>query len=76
MVVESRKRDEDLVHEIEPAVQEELIKHQGKWVVLTRTHVIAIRETPADAYAAARLGRTESPILYHVPDPRLGFSYS
>jgi hypothetical protein len=45
-------------------------------VVLTRTHVIAIRETPADAYAAARLGRTESPILYHVPDPRLGFSYS
>jgi hypothetical protein len=44
-------------------------------VVLTRTHVIAIRETPADAYAAARLAGIESPILYHVPDPRLGYSY-
>ncbi len=76
MVVEDKTRDEELVHEIEPAVQEELARHPGKWAVLTRAEVIAIRDTPADAYAAARDAGIASPILYHVPDLRAGYSYS
>jgi hypothetical protein len=75
MVVEGKTRDEDLVHEIEPAVQAELVRHPGKWAALTRSEVIAIRDTPAAAYAAARSAGIESPILYHVPDPRAGYSY-
>jgi hypothetical protein len=75
MVVEEKARDEGLVYEIEPAVQEELIKHPGKWAAVTRSEVIAIRDTPADAYAAARLAGVESPILYQIPDTRAGYSY-
>lgn len=45
MVVKDKTRDEDLVHEIEPAVQEQLVKHPGKWAALTRSEVIAIRDT-------------------------------
>lgn len=74
MVVDERPA-EDLVYEIEPAVQEELIKHPGKWAAFTRSEVIAIRDTAADAYAAARLAGIESPILYQIPDTRAGYSY-
>lgn len=74
MVVRGRPT-EDLVYEIEPAVQEELIKHPGKWAAVTRSTVIAIRDTSTEAYLAARAVGVESPILYQVPDTRAGYSY-
>jgi len=61
-------------HEISPAVQEELVKHPGKWVALTRTAVIEIRDTSTEAYEAAIAAGVESPILYQVPDPRAGYA--
>jgi len=66
---------EDLVYEIDPAVQVELQKHPGKWAALTRSKILAIRKTSTAAYAAARDAGENSPILYLVPDSRDGYSY-
>ena len=73
MVIDERR--EDLVHEIEPQVQEQLLRHPGKWAALTRSEVIAIRETSTEALAAARELGVEAPILYQIPDIRAGYSY-
>lgn len=54
---------------------EELIKHPGKWVAMTRSRILAIRDTPAEAYAAGREAGVGVPILYQVPDTRARFSY-
>ena len=75
MVVDDRTNDEDLVHEIEPSVQDELVKHPGKWASLTRSAIIAIRNTSTEAYAAAREAGIDEPILYQIPDTRAGYSY-
>lgn len=75
MVIEERTRDEDLVYEIEPDVQQELLKYPGKWAAITRSEVLAIRDTSTEAYAAARAAGVESPILYQIPDNRTGYSY-
>jgi hypothetical protein len=64
-----------LVYEIEPAVQDELLRHPGRWVALTRSAVIAVRDTSTEAYDAARAAGVDSPILYQVPDTRTGYSY-
>jgi hypothetical protein len=74
MVVDERPV-QDLVYEIEPAVQEELIKHPGKWAAVTRSKVIAIRDTLTEAYDAACEAGADLPILYQVPDTRAGYSY-
>ena len=74
MVTDERPA-EDLVHEIEPSVQNELLKHPGKWAALTRTEIIAIRDTSLEAYRAAIEAGITSPILYLVPDNRTGYSY-
>ena len=67
--------DERPIYEIDPEVQDELVKHPGMWAVMTRTAVIAIRDTPGDAYAAARAAGIDDPILYQIPDTRAGYSY-
>ncbi|MHB8892531.1 MAG: DUF5678 domain-containing protein [Candidatus Limnocylindrales bacterium] len=64
-----------MVYEIEPAVQDELLRYPGKWVALTRSAVIAVRDTSTEAYDAARSAGIDSPILYQVPDTRTGYSY-
>ena len=74
MAVDERPAD-DLVYEIEPSVQEELIKHPGKWVAMRRSRILAIRDTPAEAYAAGREAGVGVPILYQVPDTRARYSY-
>ena len=61
MVTDERAKDGDSIHEIEPAVQDELVKHPGKWASLTRTKIIAIRDTSTEAYAAARDAGIEEP---------------
>jgi hypothetical protein len=74
MVVDERPT-KDLVYEIEPEVQEELLKHPGKWAAITRSKVIAIRDTPAEAIDAAIKAGVDLPILYQVPDTHAGYSY-
>ena len=74
MAVDERPAN-DLVCEIEPSVQEELIKHPGKWVAMTPPGFLAIRDTPAEAYAAGREAGVGVPILYQVPDTRARYSY-
>ena len=66
MAVDERRTD-DLVYEIEPSVQEELIKHPGKWVAMTRSKVLAIRDAPAEAYAAGREAGVGLPISTRSP---------
>jgi hypothetical protein len=75
MVTDERTRDEDLVYEIEPDVQAELLKYPGKWAALTPTKLLAIADTSTEAYKAGRALGVESPILYLVPDHRAGYSY-
>lgn len=75
MVVDERALHEDLIYEIEPDVQDELIKHPGKWAALTRTKLLAIADTSMEAFEAAHALGIESPILYLVPDNRAGYSY-
>lgn len=61
--------------EVEPSVQAELIKPPGKWVAMTRSRILAIRDTSEEAYAAGRDAGVGVPILYQVPDTRARFSY-
>ncbi len=74
MVIDERP-PADREYEIEPSVQEELLKYPGKWAALTRTELIAVAETSTGAYEAAIKAGFESPILYLVPDNRTGYSY-
>ena len=68
MTVAERPKTEE--HQIAPELQEELIAHPGKWVAMTRTELLAIEDSPAKAYQAARKQGVETPILYFVPDNR------
>jgi Family of unknown function (DUF5678) len=56
-----------LEHEIDPSVQDELMQHPGKWAALTRSRVIAVRDTAREAYDAAVAEGISSPIMYLVP---------
>jgi hypothetical protein len=73
MVVDERTRDE--IEGIAPDLQDELIKHPGKWAAITSTKILALEDNPMDAYRKAREQGIEEPILYHIPDNRAGFSY-
>jgi Family of unknown function (DUF5678) len=66
---------ETIAPEIALDLQNELIKHPGKWAAMTRTELIALADTAQEAYRLARQQGTETPILYHVPDSRSGYSY-
>jgi hypothetical protein len=66
---------EDLVYEIEPEVQEDLLKHPGKWAALTRSALLAVADSPEDALARARKLGYQSPILYWIPDRATSFFF-
>jgi hypothetical protein len=68
VVVVEERPTEDLVYEIEPAVQDELLRYPGKWAAITRTEIIAVRDNSTDAYQAALALGVGSPILFHVAD--------
>lgn len=53
---------------IRPELQEELLKHPGKWVAMDRARILAIADDPSAALAAARKAGHEHPTLYRVPD--------
>ena len=75
MVTDERTQHEDLVYEIEPAVQDELVKHPGKWAALTPSQVIVIRDSSGEAYRDAQAAGFDEPILYQIPDTKAGYSY-
>lgn len=61
--------EQPLEHELDPDLQEQLLKFPGKWAVVTRSEIIAVGDTLADAMKeAARRGALEGVILHHVPD--------
>jgi hypothetical protein len=68
MTIAERELEQPLEHEIDPSVQEELLRHPGKWAAITRSEVIAIADTPSAALKEARAHGHESPILYFVPE--------
>jgi hypothetical protein len=75
MVVDEGTRNEDLVHEIEPQLQQELLKHPGKWAAITRSKILAIGDDPRKVVAAARKMGIAAPILYRIPDASTLYFY-
>jgi hypothetical protein len=60
--------EQPLEHEIDPAIQDELLQHPGQWVALTRSKILATGPDPVAVLADARELGYEAPILYHVPE--------
>ena len=66
--------DESLLeHVIEPALQEELWQHAGRWAAITRSEILAIGDTPAEVYEAAVALGHKTPWLWYVPKPGVSF---
>lgn len=70
MVTRERERDEAPEYVLAPELQDELIRHPGKWAAITQTELIALADTSEEAYRLAGERGIETPILYHVPDQR------
>ena len=75
MVAAERTRDEDSVYEIEPQLQQELLKHPGKWAAITRSKILAIGDDPRVVVASARKMGVAAPILYRIPDASTLYFY-
>jgi hypothetical protein len=73
MAIADRELEAPLEHEIDPQLQEELLRHTGKWVAMTRTRILAVGDDPQTIFEQARASGVDAPILYHVPD--VGTSY-
>jgi len=58
---------ERLERPIERKVQEELLKHPGKWAAITRTRVIAIGDSSVEVLRVATQKGVRRPILYRIP---------
>lgn len=67
IIDDRQKLEEPLEHEVDPELQEELLKHRGRWVAMTRAKLLAVGDSPAEVLAAAHEVGCESPILYFVP---------
>ena len=66
------EKNEKAEHVIRPELQEELLKHPGKWIAMDRVRILAVGDTPADVLAAARKSGHVHPTLYRVPDAGTG----
>ncbi len=74
MVVD--ERPVELTYEIDPGVQDELLKFApGQWVALTPSKIIAVRDSATDAYQAARDEGVDAPILVEIPTGHPGSYY-
>jgi hypothetical protein len=69
-IAERSDVEERLQFEIDPALQQRLFEHAGKWVALTRSEIIAIADTPSEAFHAAQEAGITDPILYRVPEDK------
>jgi hypothetical protein len=63
--------------ELTPEVREALSAYPGKWVALNPAPVaiLAVEDTPAEAFQAAQRAGVETPLLYQVPDSTLRAYY-
>ena len=68
MAVKERELEQPLEHEIDPAVQDELLRHPRKWAAITRSKILAIADSPDAALEGARTLGYDAPILYWIPE--------
>ena len=61
-----RDEHEAAEYVISPELQQELLKHPGKWVAMDRTRILEIGESPEDVLARARARGHQHPIIYRV----------
>ena len=71
----AERETEELQQEITASVQQELLKHPGKWAAITRSEVLAIGNDPRKVVEAARRKGVTSPILYRIPDASTLYFY-
>ena len=74
-VIDRPAREERLQHELDPELQQELQKHPGEWVAITRTTLIAFGKDPAAVARKAREAGIDSPMMFRVPDPEAAAHY-
>lgn len=60
---------------ISPELQDELLKHPGRWVAMDRVRILAVGDDPAVVLAQARQSGNAHPILYRVPDKNIGYFF-
>jgi hypothetical protein len=65
MVVAERPIDTE--YEIAPELQDELLKHPGKWVAMSDVEILAVADTADEAFERAVAAGQSSPTLYRVP---------
>jgi hypothetical protein len=62
-------------HVIRPELQDELLKHPGKWVAIDRVRILAVGDDPASVLAESRRAGHPHPTLYRVPDKDTAFFF-
>jgi hypothetical protein len=67
MTIAERELEQPLEHEIDPALQRELLKHPGEWVAVTRSELIASSTEVAEVFRLAAERGVASPIVFQVP---------
>lgn len=53
-------------HEIDPRLQEQLLKHAGRWVATTHDRLLAVGDSATEVYRAAREQDVDVPIVFRV----------
>lgn len=75
MAIAERELEQPLEHEIDPSVQDELLRHPGEWAALTRSEVIAFGGSAEEVLDEAHRVGHEHPILYRVPDTSTSYFF-
>ncbi len=59
---------------VDSELWDEMMKHPGKWVVATRTEILAVGDDAEDVLKVAGARGIDQPLLFHVPeDPSVSF---
>jgi Family of unknown function (DUF5678) len=67
MVIDNRPTDEATESVLAPRLQQELLAHEGKWVAITKTELLAVGDSPDEVLHGAAERGVKQPILYFVP---------
>lgn len=62
-------------HEISRDLQQELMRHAGKWVALSEDAIVGIGDTPGEALDQAREAGYSSAAPYRVPEGQRAFFF-
>lgn len=57
-----------LEQEIPQELQQEFLKHPGKWVAFTSSEIVAVGDTAGEVLREATKRKISGPMLYHVPE--------